>query len=281
MFERQRSGSVVCPSCGRLVGVNSEQCAHCGRPSPGLFGYARVLQGLAGGEAFVPFVIVVCSVLYGLCLLVGFNATSGGLMGLLSPSIEAVSAFGASGQVPVFQWGLWWTPLSATWLHGSLLHILFNMMWIRQLAPAVIRMFGAGRAVLIYLVAGVTGFVLTSTIGYVMPGLPRMLMGAPITLGASASILGLFGALIVYGKRTGSNALNRQVWTWVGFIVVIGLVVPGIDNWAHLGGFAGGYIAAAVFDPLKPERSEHLLGALVGLVLSLLAVVASLVHYFV
>ena len=93
-------------------------------------------------------------------------------------------------------------------------------------------------------------------------------------------IFGLFGALIVYGQRTGSNALSRQVWTWVGFIVVIGLVLPGIDNWAHLGGFAGGYGFASVFDPLKPERAEHLIGALVGLALSLLAVVVSLLHFF-
>lgn len=280
MFERQRSGSVVCPSCGRLVGVNTAQCAHCGRASPGLFGYARLLQGLASGDAFVPFVIVVCSVLYGLCLLVGLGSNSGGPMSFLSPSIEAVSAFGASGWVPVFEWGRWWTPLSANWLHGSLLHILFNMMWIRQLAPAVIRMFGAGRAVLIYLLAGVAGFVLTSAIGYWMPGLPRVLMGAPITLGASASIFGLFGALMVYGQRTGSSALSRQVWTWVGFIVVIGLVLPGIDNWAHLGGLAGGYFVASVFDPLKPERAEHLLGAIIGLALSMLAIAVSLLHYF-
>ena len=280
MFERQTSGSVICPSCGRLVGVNNEQCPHCGASSPGLFGYARLLQGLASGDAFVPFVMVVCGVLYGLTLLGGLGANSGGLMSFLSPSIESVSAFGASGWVPVFEWGRWWTPLSANWLHGSLLHILFNMMWIRQLAPAVIRMFGAGRAVLIYLLAGVSGFVLTSAVGHWLPELPRVLMGAPITLGASASIFGLFGALIVYGQRTGSNAMNRQVWTWVGFIVVIGLVLPGIDNWAHLGGFAGGYAAASVFDPLKPERPQHLLGAVVGLALSILAIIVSLVHYY-
>lgn len=280
MFERQRSGSVVCPGCGRLVGVHNERCPHCGRPSPGLFGYSRLLQGLTDGDRFVPFVIVVCSALYALTLLVGFRGASGGPTTFLSPSVEAVFAFGASGRVPVFEGGRWWTPLSASWLHGSLLHILFNMMWIRQLAPAVIRMFGAGRAVLIYLLAGVAGFVLTSSMGHLMPGLPRMLMGAPYTLGASASIFGLFGALIVYGRRTGSAALSRQVWTWVGFIVVIGLVLPGIDNWAHLGGFAGGYAAASILDPLKPERAEHLLAALIGLALSMLAIVASLVHYF-
>ena len=284
MFERQRSGSVVCPSCGRLVGVQAAQCPHCGRASPGLFGYARVLQGLASGDAFVPFVIITCAALYGVSLLAGIasgeGAGRGGMMSLLSPSIEAVAAFGASGWVPVFEWGRWWTPLSANWLHGSLLHILFNMMWIRQLAPAVIRMFGAGRAVLIYLIAGVTGFVLTSIVGYWLPHLPRILMGAPITVGASASIFGLFGALIVYGQRTGSNALSRQVWIWVGFIAVIGIVLPGIDNWAHLGGLAGGYVTASILDPLKPERAEHLVAALAGLVVSVLAVVVSLVHYF-
>jgi hypothetical protein len=53
--------------------------------------------------------------------------------------------------------------------------------------------------------------------------------------------------------------------------------VPGIDNWAHLGGLFGGYVAARVLDPLKPERGDHVLGALVCLALSLAGVIASVV----
>ncbi|MCZ6727635.1 MAG: rhomboid family intramembrane serine protease [Acidobacteria bacterium] len=280
MFERQRSGSVVCPSCNRLVGVNEPQCPHCGRVSPGMFGYARALQRISGGESFVPFVIGTCSLLYVLSLLFGFDGGSGGLMGMLAPSRESVFAFGASGWQPIFGFGRWWTPLSATWLHGSLLHIVFNMMWIRQLAPALMRLYGPGRAVLIYLIAGVSGFTLTSCWGYVAPGLPVVLRGASVTVGASASIFGLFGALVLYGRRTGNQALARQVRTWAVVLFVFGLVFPGIDNWAHLGGFAGGFVAAAVLDPLKPERPDHLLAALIGLLLSLLAVGFSLVHYF-
>jgi membrane associated rhomboid family serine protease len=276
MFQRQRSGAVVCPNCGRLVGVNNRQCPHCGQASPGLFGYARALQGLAGGEAFVPLVMGACALAYVFCLLMGFRAAAGGPMSFLSPSIEALTTFGASGWVPVFELGRWWTPLSANWLHGSLLHIIFNLMWIRQLAPAVIRMYGVGRTMLIYLLGGSAGFVLTSCVGHWLPNLPRVLMGAPITVGASASIFGLFGALILYGRRTGSRAIGRQVWTWVGFILVIGLVLPGIDNWAHLGGFAGGYVVASVLNPLTPERPEHLAAALALLAVSLLAVVGSL-----
>ncbi|MDH3403527.1 MAG: rhomboid family intramembrane serine protease [Acidobacteriota bacterium] len=280
MFERQRSGSVVCPGCNRLVEVDAAQCPHCGRVSPGMFGYARTLQAFAGGEGFVRFVIATCALLYVVTLLVGFQGLgSGGLMRLLSPSGETIFAFGSSGWLPVFQYGRWWTPLSASWLHGSLLHILFNMMWIRQLAPALIRLFGAGRTVLIYVVAGVSGFVLTSVVGHLLPGLPRILQGAASTVGASASIFGLFGALVLYGRRTGSAALGRQVWTWAAVLFVFGLVFPGIDNWAHFGGFAGGYAAASYLDPRTPERPEHLLAALVCLALSLAAVVLSVLHY--
>ena len=51
---------------------------------------------------------------------------------------------GASGGIPVFGYGRWWTMLSASWLHGSLLHIIFNMMWVRDLGPVVADMFGPG-----------------------------------------------------------------------------------------------------------------------------------------
>jgi rhomboid protease GluP len=278
MFERQRSGSVVCPSCGRLVGVGEPRCPHCGRSNPGMFGYARALQGILDGEGFARFVIVTCAVLYVLTLLWRFQGVGGAsLFRFLSPSPESVLIFGASGWRPVFEMGRWWTPLSANWLHGSLIHILFNMLWIRQLAPAVMRLFGPGRTVVVYLVAGVCGFALTSTVGYLLPGVPWPLGGARLTLGASASLFGLFGALILYGQRTGSVALGRQVWTWVVVILVFGLVLPGIDNWAHLGGFAGGYATAAVLDPLRPEKPEHLVAGLVGLVLSILSVVVSVI----
>ena len=53
--------------------------------------------------------------------------------------------------------------------------------------------------------------------------------------------------------------------------------MPGIDNFAHLGGFCGGYLLARWLDPLKPEKLDHLLAALIGIGLSLAAVVASVV----
>ena len=63
MFKRQKTGSVVCPSCGSLVGVNDEKCYTCGRRNPGLWGFAPLLRGLGNDFAFVPLVVYACAAL--------------------------------------------------------------------------------------------------------------------------------------------------------------------------------------------------------------------------
>ncbi len=277
MLRRQRSGSVVCPACGRLVGVGESRCPHCGRAQPSLWGWGHLLRGLGEDFGFVPLTIGACAVLYLLSLVADPRSVGvGGMMGMLSPGTESLVRFGASGAIPVFVLDRWWTVLSATWLHGSLLHILFNMLWVRQLAPAIAQLYGASRMVLIYLIAGVCGFLLSSAVGAFLPGLPWFLRGAHLTIGASAAIFGLRGALVYYGRRGGSTALGRQAWTWALVLFAFGFLMPGIDNFAHLGGFGGGFLAARWFDPLKPERQEHQLAALAGLVASALAILASL-----
>ena len=127
--------------------------------------------------------------------------------------------------------------------------------------------------------AGVAGFLLSSFAGYFLPGVPLLGRGAGMTLGASASVFGLLGALVAYGKLRGSSAETSQALGYAIALFVFGLVMSGVDNWAHLGGFAGGYLAARWLDPWKPERLDHLVGALICLAASALAVIASLVHY--
>src|SRR5881392_2199553 len=128
MFRRRTSGSVVCPSCGSLVGVRDEKCYSCGRSNPGLWGFAPALRQLGTDLGFVPVVVGACSVLYVLTLLVSGNdiEIAGGGLSFLAPSGRALLIFGMSGSVPVFRYGWWWTVFSASWLHGNLLHIVFN-----------------------------------------------------------------------------------------------------------------------------------------------------------
>src|SRR5215467_414862 len=121
MFRRQRSGSVVCVSCGYLVGVNDAQCYHCGRRHPGLWGFGPALRSLGQDLGFVPFVTGLNIVVYVLMLLASGGAMIGGNpLSFLAPSVTSLILFGAAGSYPVFTLGRWWTLLSASWLHGSL-----------------------------------------------------------------------------------------------------------------------------------------------------------------
>jgi rhomboid protease GluP len=278
VFKRQTTGSVICTSCGVLVGVNDDACYNCGRRNPGLWGYAPALRALGGDMGFAPFVIGTCVVLYALTLVYSRDQIGmGGLFGLLAPNRESLSLFGASGALPVFAGDRWWTVLSAGWLHGSALHILFNMMWVRQLAPATAEMYGPGRMIIIYTAAGVAGFALSSFAGAFIPGI-LFLRGGQFTVGASAAIFGLLGALVYYGRRSGSSAVGSQALSYAMILGLFGFLMPGIDNYAHAGGFAGGYLAGRFLDPLKPERIDHIAIAVFCLGASLVSVVVSLVH---
>jgi rhomboid protease GluP len=275
---RQRVGSVVCPSCRNLVGVNDERCFHCGRWNPGLWGFTPLLRRLGNDLGFVSLIVWGCAGLYALTLVAaGPSIRMNGLFSLLSPDTRTLFLFGASGAVPVFGYGRWWTVVSAAWLHAGALHILFNMMWVRQLGPATADIYGAARMVIIYTIAGICGFLLSSVAYVAMPPLP-LLRGAGFTVGASASVFGLLGALVHYGHRGGSSLVRREAVGYATTLFVFGLLMPGVDNFAHGGGFIGGYLAAKLLDPLRPERVEHLLLALGCLGLAALSIVVSVLR---
>ena len=260
---------MICTSCGVLVGVGDERCYNCGRRNPGLWGYAKALRALGADLGFVPFIIGTCIILFALTLLFSRGQVGmGGLFSLLSPSTTALFLFGSRGAVPVFALGRWWTVLSAAWLHGGALHILFNMMWVRQLAPSTADLYGPGRTVIIYTAASIAGFTLSSVAGAYMPNVP-FLRGSQFTVGASAPIFGLLGALVYYGRRGGSTHIGSQALSYALMLGIFGFIMPGIDG--------GGYLAARLLDPLKPERTDHLAIAVVCLALSLLSIVWSFI----
>jgi rhomboid protease GluP len=278
MLGRKTSGSVVCPSCGSLVGVNDDRCYTCGRANPGLWGFGPLLRQLGADLGFVPLVMGASSAIYLVMLIAsGTGIRMDGMMSIMAPSTSVLFLFGASGAVPVFGFGRWWTVLSAGWLHSGLLHILFNMLWVRQLGPATADVIGPARTVIVYTVAGVAGFLLSSVAGTVMGNTPIFfLRGAGFTVGASAPIFGLLGALVHYG-RTGSSLMKQQAMGYAVTLFVFGLIMPGVDNYAHAGGFAGGYLTSAFFNPMTRERGDHLVVAVICLVATFAAIAVSIV----
>ena len=266
----------MCPSCGSLVGVRDDKCYSCGRSNPGLWGFGPALRSIGADFGFGTVVIGACATLYVVTLLMsGSGIRTDGIMSMLAPSTPVLFLFGASGAIPVFTFGRWWTVLSAGWLHASLLHIFLNMYWVRQMGPAMTDILGPARTVIIYTVGGVAGFALSSFAGAFLPPIP-FLRGAGFTVGASAPVFGLIGALYHYG-RTSSSAAKQMAQSIVIQAVIFGVLMgnSGIDNFAHLGGFAGGYFTSAFLNPMTRERGDHTIIALVCLAATALSIAAS------
>ena len=267
---RQAQGSIVCAGCNNLVGINEERCPFCGAWRPGLFGWAPVLRAVVGNRLdLIPLMVGTCATLYAVALLLQPEAifAGSGFMSLLSPGPRALYMLGMTGGV-AWQLGWWWTLLTAIYLHGSLLHIFFNVMWIRNLGPAAAEAFGPARMFVLFNVAGASGFLVSN-----------VMSGAP-TIGASGAIFGLLAALIVYGRKRGSSLMTRQLWQWAIILGIFGFLMPGINNWAHGGGFAGGWVAASLmgFIDERRESTALLIASLAFIAVTLVGIGLSFVN---
>ncbi|MFM8895039.1 MAG: rhomboid family intramembrane serine protease [Actinomycetales bacterium] len=160
--------------------------------------------------------------------------------------------------------GAWWLLLTSAFLHGSFLHIAFNMYVLFALGPTLERLLGHGRYLALYLIAALGGGVASFWFSSVNS----------VSVGASGAIFGLMGALVVAGRRLRYDI--RQVLILLGINLVIGVIAPGVDWRAHLGGLVTGAAVAAVF--VLAPRAHRLawqllgIGAILGTLVLLFAV---------
>jgi rhomboid protease GluP len=293
MLERKTKGSIVCPNCGRLISADAQECMHCGRKNPGLWGYGHIIQKYFGQGSLVPVITGVCVVLYALSLLLDLSALFQlrGFFRLFSPTHEVLVRLGMSGLYPLAE-GRWWTVISAIYLHGGVLHILFNMLWLRQLGSVMEELFGTSRTFLIFTIAGAFGFLMSYFMGAVVLRLLNNQIGSarlfaqiglivPYTIGASGAIFGLFGALVYYGKKRGGafgNAVLSQFGKFAIILFVLGLIFPGVDNLSHGGGFVGGMLAAWLlgYQESRVENLQHRLLALGAAILTVVCLILAI-----
>jgi len=233
MPSRQRT-SILCPNCRKLVSADEARCPYCGTSRPGaLWKRAFNLRMMMDTDQLVRWIILVNIGMYLLSLImrpasIHFTLSP---FGMLSPSSQSLMLLGATGTIPVLQMDRWWTLVSAGYLHGGVLHIVFNMLAFRQLASVVLEEYGVNRMFAIYALGGVAGYLVS------------VLAGVRLTIGASASVCALIGAILYYGRSRGGihgQALYKQVGGWALGIFLFGILVPGINNWAHGGGILAG-----------------------------------------
>ncbi len=165
----------------------------------------------------------------------------------LAPSIKSIVLLGATGTYPIDKMGRWWTLVSANYLHGSLLHIVFNMFAVKYLGMITGHLYGRKRMFIIYTISG----IISSFASYIM--------GVKFSIGASGCICGLVGAALYYGKSRGAmfkDVVFRQVRGWLIGLFIIGFM-PNINNWGHLGGIIAGIITGFLLE-YQEKRKDGL-----------------------
>jgi len=129
--------------------------------------------------------------------------------------------------------GQYYRLISAMFLHGGIVHLAVNMYSLYAIGPMVEKVYGKAKFIAIYFVAGIC----SSLLSYVYS--PSM------SIGASGAIFGLLGAVLVFAikskGKTGS-AFIRSILAVIIANIFIGMTLPGIDNFGHIGGLIGGII---------------------------------------
>jgi membrane associated rhomboid family serine protease len=161
--------------------------------------------------------------------------------------------------------GQYWRLITPIFLHYGALHLVLNGLGLLIFGELFERLYGSMQFALLYFVAGIASVVTSCFFGY------------GLMVGASGAIFGLAGALDVYGYRYRARIPRRYgamfgggLLPLIGLNIVFGLIVPGIDNSAHLGGLAAGALVALFLRPLadevtapSPFASRHLAALLV------------------
>ena len=144
--------------------------------------------------------------------------------------------------------GEWWRLVSPVLVHGSILHLAFNMYFLYLVGPLVEQLYGSARFLVLYVLTAATA------------SLASFLLGPGPSVGASGALFGLCGVLLV-GRALHRPVLQgqqRAIMSQIGFLVVINLVFGfgfnslggNVDNFAHLGGLAGGLWLGLLIPPI-------------------------------
>ena len=261
----------LCPACGSLVGITATRCHECGTSLTfSLAAITKKLPVVSNLESPVSTVLLGLNFfLFAIQLMFTIQAGGAGGMNILW-RLDGISSFrlGACYGESVFLDHQWWRLITAMFLHGGLIHIGFNMMTLMQFGPAVEELYGAPRFLFLYTITGAVGFFFSALRGH-------------FSLGASGALLGIIGAVLAVTTRRGGaymRDLRTRLISSLVFLFALGIFGGiGIDNWAHGGGLAAGFLLGKLFVDRAPMNNAEKQGAQILGWLASLAIVASFV----
>ena len=229
----QRCGRTVCSECQTqaAVGVHCPECVREARESAprarrGTTTRIKRSMRSSSGVPVVTYTLIGLNlVLFALDFLTGRS---------LYPWLAYQSDFTASQP---------WRMITSTFMHASVLHVLFNMYSLFIFGPIIEHLVGRARFLVLYLLAGFGGSVAVLLLA---PGVP--------VVGASGAIFGLLGAFFVIQRRLGGN--STQLLILIALNVAFGFIVPNVAWQAHLGGLVVGAGVAAVYMATRNRRQK-------------------------
>lgn len=161
--------------------------------------------------------------------------------------------------VVLFAQGQYWRILTGIVLHSGVVHVFFNSLGLFVLGKLFEFLSNRAHLAIVFLLSGIGGGLLTF-----------LFVPYSNSIGASGAILGLLGYLTVYGykrRRLLPNSFLRNILFGIGFMVFIGIVVPRVDNFGHLGGFLTGAMYGLIQvpsnlykDPSEAGKTTNLMG---------------------
>lgn len=247
-----RGAYKMCPHCRALVPRAARRCTECESPLAGVRapGLTRVVANLIpGATATTFFILLTNALLFAVVLLLPVRLDSyepGSPMSRLF-GFDALSLirYGSGYAGLTLPLGEWWRIVTPVFLHGGLLHFVFNSMALVQLGPLVEDEYGTERLAAIYVLSGLAGSAASQVLRH------------SHTVGASGALCGLLGLLLVHGARIGGAYGQRLKSVMMqNVVLMIGMsLLPTIDWMNHLGGFAMGCVMGFVA-PSGPFRNR-------------------------
>lgn len=227
----------MCPHCRAFINSSDRTCPYCDTEvGPKAIDLRRAGDAVSGLIPHARFAtILFLTINFGLYAATALYSMKSGHDSLMDIDGRTLFQFGAKYRQAILL-GQWWRLITAGFLHGGLFHILMNSWVLFDLGAQVEELYGSKRMVIIYLIASVTGFMASTW------------WSSALSIGASAGIFGLIGAMIALGVRskTAMGLMIRGMYIrWAVYGLLMGLLpFFQVDNAAHIGGLAGGFAVA-------------------------------------
>lgn len=254
------ANSRMCPHCRAFIDSKSKTCEYCGHDLPATAAkrirreQRMVRAGTQMGFTTMILLLINAGLFVASWILTSRFSGESGFLGSIDGQVLHI--LGAKFRLSILLHNEWWRLITANFLHGGLLHLAFNTMSLYNLGPFAESIFGTARFLVLYLASGLCGFLVST------------LWSDSLSIGASASICGLIGAMYGYGRINPNSQLKSVALRWVIAIAVFGLLFPAIDNAAHLGGLAAGFGFAhfSGVQGLDPDKESIWNGIAIGIV---------------